>query len=253
MSEKKSDYDTFAAAWIRSVESGINHTKHYLETPAMWTMLGDPKGLRVLALGCGTGEECDLLSKAGATVVGVDLSHELIAYAQNKYSDIDFRVMDMEKLDFPTESFDVVYASLVMHYVPSWEQTLKNISHVLKKGGRFIFSTHHPATWGAERSRNVDERRSLLGYIKYYKTNTCTITGDYLNPHMINDVWFSNFKVSYYHRPFADMMKDLLGSDLALVDVKEPKPVEESHTMDPLFWEIHQKIPTVILFELKKP
>lgn len=246
-------YDDYAEQWAQRMRSGANIAHEYLEKPAMYGKLPDLAGLDVLCIGCGTGEECAHLKSLGAKrVVGVDISKGLIDYAKKSYPDIEFYVMDMEKLDFPVESFDFAYSSLVMHYVNSLGDTLGSVSKVLRKRGKFLFSTHHPITWGAERTRTEDGRTSLLGYKKFKSLRNCQIFGDYLNTRKIDDVWFDDFKVSYFHRSMQDIMKDIRKSDFELVDFLEPRAVDTCKTADPLFWKIHQKIPLFMIFELVK-
>jgi len=246
-------YSNYAEQWAQRMRSGENKAHEYLEKPAMYGKLPDLTGLNVLCIGCGTGEECEHLKSLGAKrVVGIDISEGLIEYAKKSYRDLEFYVMDMENLDFLPESFDFVYSSLVMHYVDSWSNTLESISRILKKGGNFLFSTHHPVWWGAERNRTEKERTSILGYKKIKETKSCEIFGDYLNTRKIDDVWFGDFKVSYVHRPMQDILKDILKSNFELVDYLEPKAVDKCKNIDLVFWEIHQKIPIFIIFELKK-
>ena len=246
-------YSNYAEQWARRMRSGKNKAHEYLEKPAMYGKLPDLTDLSVLCIGCGTGEECEHLKSLGAKrVVGIDISEGLIEYAKKSYSDLEFHVMDMEKLDFPLESFDFVYSSLVMHYVDSWDKTLNSISKILKTDGRFLFSTHHPVWWSAERKRTDAERTSILGYKKNKETKTCEIFGDYLNTRKIDDIWFGDFKVSYVSRSMQEIMKDILKSNFELVDYLEPKAVDKCKDIDPVFWEIHQKIPIFMIFELKK-
>lgn len=245
-------YDNYAEKWAERMRSGKNIAHEYLEKPAMYGALPDLKGKKVLCLGCGTGEEVEYLTSLGADVVGVDISKGLIDFAKKSYPDLDFRVMDIEELDFDEETFDFVYSSLVMHYLDSWKKTLDGIKKILKINGAFLFSTHHPAIWGAQRTRKEGERESILGYRKYLKDNVCEVFGDYLNPREINDVWFNDFKVSYFHRSLEDIFEDITDSGLILNRFLEPKAIDRTKEIDPIFWEIHQKIPTFMIIELRK-
>jgi len=92
----------------------------------------------------------------------------------------------------------------------------------------------------------------LLGYFKDKEKQTSKIYGDYLNTRKVKDSWFENFKVSYYHKPISSMLDDIRNSGFELIDFLEPKPVIEAKKKEKLFWEIHQKIPLFIIFELKK-
>ncbi len=246
-------YDNYAEQWADRMRSGNNIAHKYLEKPAMYGKLPDLNGLNVLCIGCGTGEECEHLKSLGANrVVGVDISSGLIEYAKKSYPTLEFEVMDMENLDFPKGSFDFVYSSLVMHYVDSWDSTFQSVSKLLKRGGKFLFSTHHPVRWGADSTGVKSERSVLLGYKKNKELKTCELLGDYLNTRKIDDIWFGDFKVSYVHRSIQEILSDILKSDFELVDFLEPKAVDGCREVDAVFWEIHQKIPLFMIFELRK-
>jgi SAM-dependent methyltransferase len=218
------NYNKYAQKWAKKLREGKNTAHEYLEKPAMYSKLPTVTGKSILCIGCGTGEECDYLLKQGAKrVVGVDISSGLIEEAKKSYPEVEFYEMDMEKLEFPEDSFDFVYSSLVMHYLEDWKKALANIYTVIKPGAIFLFSTHHPAVWGAERNRDHGNRNSLLGYKKNKDKGECEIFGDYLNPRKINDIWFNEFEVSYYHRPMEDIIRDILVTGFTVVDFLEPK------------------------------
>ena len=250
--EISESYNNYAGQWSTKTDSGDNTAREYLEKPAMRARLPDLQGKSVLAIGCGTGEECAYFKELGANkVVGIDISENLINIAQKNYPDIEFYVMDMEEISL-NEKFDFVYSSLVMHYVESWTKTLQNISSVTNEGALFLFSTHHPVLWGAERSRTKDERTSLLGYKKSKKNQTCEVVGDYLTTRKINDVWFDNFPISYFHRSLESCVLDILQSSFQIVDFAEPKAIKEVVEKDITFYQIREKIPLFMIFALRK-
>src|SRR5437867_12334698 len=55
-----------------------------LEEPFMRRAIGDPRGLKTLDLGCGTGRHSLWLSAAGAAVTAVDFSEGMLSEAQRK-------------------------------------------------------------------------------------------------------------------------------------------------------------------------
>ena len=245
-------YDDYALKWAERMRGGKNIAHKFLEKPAMYKKLPDLKGKSVLCIGCGTGEECEHLKSLGAEkVVGVDISKGLIELAKKSYPNLEFFVMDMEKLDFPKNSFDVIYSSLTMHYVENWTKTLKSIHNVLKDNGTFLFSTHHPVKWGAKTNRSEEKDSFLMGYEKY-KNGKCEVFGDYLNTRKIDDIWFNEFNVTYYHRSLSEIIGDILKSGFMITDFIEPKPLEEVSRENGNFYKIHAKIPLFMIFELKK-
>ncbi|MCX6729958.1 MAG: class I SAM-dependent methyltransferase [Candidatus Portnoybacteria bacterium] len=245
-------YNNYAIKWAEKLRSGNNHSHKYLEKPAMYKKLSNLKGKTVLCVGCGTGEECEHLNSLGAKkVVGIDISSGLIDVAKQSYPNLEFRVMDMEKINFPNNSFDFVYSSLTMHYVKDWTKTLSGIYKTLKSGGTFLFSTHHPIKWGAEVSRSKRKDTFLMGYTKW-ESGRSEIFGDYLNARKINDIWFNEFRVSYYHRPLSEIFKDIIKSGFFISDFIEPKPTKGAIRTKPSFYRICSKIPIFMIFDLKK-
>ena len=81
-----------------------------------------PQGTSVLDAGCGTGElSLELKRKLNCQVVGVDLSVQMITFAQkrNPYSDVKFLHRDASHIpDFEDNAFDLAVMCQVMHEVP---------------------------------------------------------------------------------------------------------------------------------------
>lgn len=109
-------YNKNAAAYHAHVSNPEESAYHsYYEKPAIRALLPDVAGLSVLSIGCGSGLDARYLKDSGAAqVTGVDISEGLIEIAKKENQDIDFQVMDMEKLDFPDESFGLCYSSLAI-------------------------------------------------------------------------------------------------------------------------------------------
>ncbi|HMQ02009.1 MAG TPA: class I SAM-dependent methyltransferase [Candidatus Doudnabacteria bacterium] len=246
-------YDGYADKWAAHMRSGENISHTFLEKPAMYRKLPNLKGKTILCIGCGTGEECAYLKSLGAKrVVGIDISKGLIKVAKKSYPDIEFYVMDMEKLKFSINSFDFIYSSLVMHYVRDWTKPLKSMQKVMKKNGTLLFSTHHPVRWGAKSEIVNNQKSTLLGYYKDRITEKSVVVGDYLNSRKINDVWFGDFKVTYYHKPLSEIFSEIIKSGFEILDFIEPKPEVAVKKKKKIFWDTHSKIPLFMLFELKK-
>lgn len=77
------DYDRWAADRQKGLKAGESLPHRFVEKPAMRKLLPDLHNKRVLLVGCGTGEESQLLSEYGAAdMVGIDLSRESIRLAK---------------------------------------------------------------------------------------------------------------------------------------------------------------------------
>ncbi len=245
-------YSRYAEKWARRKKTGGNPAHEYM-LPQMYKLIPDVKGRDVLCIGSGAGEECQHISSLGTNrLVGIDLSEGLVEYAKKDNLDLNFSVMDMEHLGFPDRSFDFVFSNLVFHYVDNWDLIFAEIERVLKPNGTLLFSTDHPVKWGAAFEKSPVERSHILGYKKFPGTQNFEVYGDYLNTRLVDDVWFDEFHVRYYHRSLESIMTDVLRSGMQLTKFLEPKPVDEAKEEDYVFWAIHQKIPTFIIMEMKK-
>ena len=73
---RDSHYDGFAEAYAKQNETGLFNA--YYEKPAMLALAGDVSGRRILDAGCGAGPTMAALRKAGASVVGFDVSAAMV-------------------------------------------------------------------------------------------------------------------------------------------------------------------------------
>src|SRR5690349_5670560 len=115
----------------------------YAEHARFVSILGQPvvellkpqPGQRMSDLGCGDGARSEVRCKAGATVVGVDGSPDMVAAA--KQHGIDARVADAFDLPFDAE-FDAAFSNAALHWMKrDPDAVLKSVSRSLKPGGRF--------------------------------------------------------------------------------------------------------------------
>ena len=95
----------------------------------------------------------------------MDISKEFIGIAKKEAPAAEFIIGDAEKLPYKNSEFDIVIAPLVLHYLNSWDEALKGIHAVLKKGGIFIFSHCNPFTEKRKRKKWFFKKfRVIEGY-----------------------------------------------------------------------------------------
>jgi SAM-dependent methyltransferase len=102
---------------------------------AVFAMLAPKPGERILDLGCGDGALTAEIKAAGADVLGVDLSGELLAVARMK--GLNVRKMDGHALDFVLE-FDAVFSNAALHWMRAPDLVIAGVARALKRGGRFV-------------------------------------------------------------------------------------------------------------------
>ena len=114
--------------------------KHHYVTAAgadLVEVLDPQAGERVLDLGCGTGQLSAQIAAAGAEVIGIDLSAEMIEAARKQFLGLSFAVGDARDFYF-AEPFDAVFSNAALHWVKSPEAALARIAACLRPGGRFV-------------------------------------------------------------------------------------------------------------------
>jgi SAM-dependent methyltransferase len=195
-------YDTFASDYATDNERNLVNS--YYERPAMLTLLGDVRGARVLDAGCGAGPLAAELAARGATVAGFDVSSEMITIAQRRLGDtVDLQVADLGRpLPYSDGCFDLVAASLVLHYLEDWGQALTELHRVLEPGGRLVISVHHPFVY-----------RLMFPERDYFRTEAWTSTSTFNG---------TEVELTYWHRPLHAMTDAFVEAGFSIVTVAEP-------------------------------
>ena len=98
----------------------------------------------LLDLCCGTGKStlACLKQLPAGKIVGVDNSEGMLLEANKKFAKevkegkITFILKDAMHLDFPDNTFDVVFMAYGLRNMPDYEKAIQGISRVLKPGGK---------------------------------------------------------------------------------------------------------------------
>jgi ubiquinone/menaquinone biosynthesis C-methylase UbiE len=105
--------------------------------------LGDVCGKSLLDLGCGAGENSVYFALQGANCVAADYSPGMVDVALKlaaaNHIQIEGRVVNAMVIDLPDNSFDIVYASNLLHHLPDPIAALHEMHRVLKPGGKACF------------------------------------------------------------------------------------------------------------------
>jgi SAM-dependent methyltransferase len=127
-------------------------TRARRDPAAFFAPLHVQAGLRVLDVGCGTGDLLRLLAPlvAPGAAVGIDLSETMITEARHRHDgqvpNLTFRVGDALALPFADASFDRVLVSQVLLHVPHPEAALGEITRVLDSLGELSLTE---IDWGS--------------------------------------------------------------------------------------------------------
>ena len=213
---KIAEWDKMASWWhAESADRGGYHQYTEID-PVVKELLGSVKGKKVIEIGCGNGYFSRAIAKRGAKVTALDISSKMIAIAsaeeKKKPLGIVYLHRDAARLHgIKNCSFDLAVSNMVLMDVVNIEAAIKEISHVLKPGGRLVFSIIHPAfmfdgVWGKVQGRNRYGR----------------IVWRYLRPYIDINYWDGRrLSTKGYVRPLGFYMQALRAAGFAVTDFRE--------------------------------
>ncbi len=212
-------------------ESGTYHTK--IIFPNVMRLLGDRAHKKILDMACGQGIFAEQLRAEGAYVTGVDISKELIAFAEKKNESI--KTKDTHKVTYHVTSadnlfmlkdasFDSVVCILAIQNIENLQKTISEASRVLATGGTFLLVLNHPSfrnpkqtSWGYSESEDIQYRR----VDEYMSESRIAID---MTPGSKND---KKFTISF-HRPLQIFVKALSKSGFMINHLEEWTSHKES-------------------------
>jgi len=209
------------------------------EWPALRALLPDLSGRNVLDLGCGFGWFCRWARQQGAAhVLGIDVSERMLARGRAANGDLAITYVrgDMEQLELPAESFDVVYSSLALHYVENLSGLMSQAYRSLVPDGDLVFSVEHPIfTAPSQPNWSLDAagRKGwpLEGYLDEGPRST-----DWLAKGVIKQ-----------HRTLATYVNMLIRLGFAISHVEEWGPTEEQIAAQPNWADERQRPPFLLV------
>jgi len=106
------------------------------------------EGETILDLGSGAGFDCFLAAQAtglSGKVIGIDITPEMVEKAktnavQGQYSNVDFKVGEIENLPLESETVDLIISNCVINLSNQKEQVFKEAYRVAKNEGRIMIS-----------------------------------------------------------------------------------------------------------------
>ena len=105
-------------------------------------------GMRVLELGCGTGnmwKNNGHIIKKCSELILTDFSEGMLKTAQanvGRHDTVTYQVVDIQAIPFQENYFDIVIANMMLYHVPDLNKGLTEVKRVLKQDGKFYCATY---------------------------------------------------------------------------------------------------------------
>ena len=125
----------------------------------VWAGLADPvrerivpgiePGMRVLDIGCGTGELLALAVARGAEVAGLDQAEGMLAIARDRLPGADLRAGGLEALPWEDRRFDIVTAINALQFADDLGAAVREAARVCR--GRL-----HVSNWGLREDSEIN-------------------------------------------------------------------------------------------------
>ena len=272
MPEKKSDfvspeqlYESNSQKWVRNEPSCLSD---FTARPVIFDLCEPVKDAVILDLGCGEGYcSRELMRRGAKQVVGVDISTSSIAAAeaeeQREPLGITYLAGNSTQVETllrnhnltQSEGFDVIVAVFLFNYLTLHEmvQCMSQVKHLLKPGGRFIFSIPHPTfafLSKSEGSFHFDVGANGNGQ----KATGYFSARDRLLPGKIARRDGTTLPVQVRHKTIQDYFDALQKSGFTtLPKIQELKVTDEHLQLDPAFFGSLADVPLHMAFSVEKP
>lgn len=100
-----------------------------------------PVGSRLLDIGTGRGAIAAAAVARGCVVTAVDAAPRMVSLVSAAYPAVDARVMDVQRLEFPDDSYDLATGGFVIHLIAEPVRVLAELRRVVRPGGRVALTT----------------------------------------------------------------------------------------------------------------
>lgn len=163
------------------------------EREAVLSALHPVEGKNVLEIAAGTGRFSVMLAEAGANVIGIDISAEMLNHGRSKVGArepsgaVSFIRGDAARLPFPDDHFDATFAMRFFHLIPTPHKFLTEMRRVTN--GTIFFDTFNSPSartvynWLLPMGSRLYTRREVSELIADSDLEQIDVTHDFLVPY----------------------------------------------------------------------
>ncbi len=227
--------------------------------PTVARLLDVERGTRLLDVCCGNGVASRRLAEAGANVVAIDFSEQLIALAQARSPglEIDYRLVDATSygalVSLGECSFDSALCNMALMDLAEIKPLMGALFKLLRPNAAFVFSVMHPCfnNPAAVQMGEFEDRSGEL-------TTTYSIKiSCYRTPFTQPGLAMAGQPTPhpYFHRSIADLLRPGLEAGFMVDAIEEPAfPPDHPPCSTALSWggQFHE-IPPILVVRMRRP
>ncbi|TSC67927.1 MAG: putative methyltransferase [Parcubacteria group bacterium Gr01-1014_72] len=157
------------ADWYDDLLEGSDDTyQRQVILPNLLRLVAPRGGLRVLDVACGQGFFSRAFAEAGAEVVGVDISEELVRRARERApAGVKFIVASADRIPLAEKGvFDAATIVLALQNIENVAGVFGECARLLRQGGKLFLVLNHPcfripkhSSWGFDAAAGLQYRR----------------------------------------------------------------------------------------------
>ncbi len=165
-------FDKEASSYDQWYQTKMGDFIDQVETGLAFNLFSVKKGMKVLDIGCGTGNFSMKLAQKGCKVTGVDISEDMLSVAREKAKesglDIEYYPVDVYDLKFKDECFDAIFSMAAFEFIKEPQKAMDEIFRVAKKGSEILIGTiNKDSQWGELYLSESFQENSVFKYADF--------------------------------------------------------------------------------------
>lgn len=164
---ERKHFDLYANKYDQNYDYSSLFTKYKINKKVddfieIITRLHSNKDIKILELGCGTGEYTRLVAKRfpNLKIIGIDISSKILQVARQKckgLKNVDFETTSAYDTKFRKGQFDVIFGYYILHHL-EYKKLIPELNRILKKNGYLYFyepNIINPAVYMIKSSKTI--------------------------------------------------------------------------------------------------